>query len=570
MMDMMKKNACQFVENLLSYFYHDHDVEYVLDCLADNASWIGPAEREYYQGKAAIEQHLKEEKNHMICCNVTDCDFNVDDCYGDRIRVMGRYIVSTDESTNMIISVNQRCSFDLSYKDHQYVIHHMHISNIYEALQQGEYFPKTAGKKNYELLRNLLNEKMEQIEMINNNITGGLKGSNDDETYSFFYVSESLPRMLGYTYDEFMEMSKGSAVGMVYPPDLKAALEKVAKDFAVGLKYSAKYRVRKKDGTLIWVLDSGQKYLNENGIYKINSIITDINDMQILLDELELERERYRVALSNFEHKMFEYDIRTDEFLLYNTQNVEDVEVIKHFKTYLEAGTLIHKDDLSIFYNAIYHEDNNNQFRIYDDGKELWINIQSSLIHNSQGFPIKAIGIWKDITDEKKTYDNLVNLSQRDPLTKLYNQVMAEKLVQKQIDACKEGVLLLIDIDEFKHVNDHYGHLIGDKIICSIANILKENSRNSDIVARVGGDEFLWFMQGANLEDANQRIRLLLEIVRTTIFTEKIQLTISVGATKWKAQQKVYKDLFSEADRLLYQAKAKGKNNYQISIASSD
>ena len=93
--------------------------------------------------------------------------------------------------------------------------------------------------------------------------------------------------MFGYTYDEFMEMTHGTASGMVYHEDEPQARRAVEDDFAQGLQYSVKYRVKQKDGTLKWVLDSGQKYLDENGEYQINSFITDIDDMQKLLDQME-------------------------------------------------------------------------------------------------------------------------------------------------------------------------------------------------------------------------------------------------------------------------------------------
>ena len=133
-------------------------------------------------------------------------------------------------------------------------------------------------KKKQNLLKADLRFKNEIIKMIDDTISGGLKGSLDDENYTFFFVSDALPRMLGYTYEEFMEVSSGCAAGLVYPPDLPGALKKVEEDFSKGIQYSAKYRVRKKDGSLIWVLDSGQKFVDEHGNYKINSFIAQIDN----------------------------------------------------------------------------------------------------------------------------------------------------------------------------------------------------------------------------------------------------------------------------------------------------
>ena len=136
-------------------------------------------------------------------------------------------------------------------------------------------------------IRTDLRQKTEIIKMIDNNISGGLKGCKVDEDFSFRFVGEGLPKMFGYTYDEFMEMTKGTAKGMVYPLDEPAARKIVNDSFAKGVQYSVKYRVPMKDGNLKWVLDSGQKFLDENGDYQVNSIIIDIDDEQQLLEQLE-------------------------------------------------------------------------------------------------------------------------------------------------------------------------------------------------------------------------------------------------------------------------------------------
>lgn len=133
-------------------------------------------------------------------------------------------------------------------------------------------------KRKRNLLKEELRFKTEIIKMIDDTIAGGLKGSLDDEKFTFFFVSDALPRLLGYTYEEFMKVSSGCATGLVYPPDLQGALKKVKEDFAKGIQYSVKYRVRKKDGSLIWVLDSGQKFVDEYGNYKINSFIAKIDN----------------------------------------------------------------------------------------------------------------------------------------------------------------------------------------------------------------------------------------------------------------------------------------------------
>ena len=94
-----------------------------------------------------------------------------------------RYTVRTKENAQMILEVNQRCTFEIIEDRGKLLIKHMHISNPYGEMQLDEYFPTKIGTQSYDYLQRLLKEKTEVIEMITNNINGGLKGSNDDSTY---------------------------------------------------------------------------------------------------------------------------------------------------------------------------------------------------------------------------------------------------------------------------------------------------------------------------------------------------------------------------------------------------
>lgn len=137
---------------------------------------------------------------------------------------MGDISIRTSQQRLMIVEVDQRVSFIFKAIDGELKVIHMHLSNPYMEMSKDEYFPNKIGAQSYKYMQRLLHEKTEVIDMITSNINGGLKGSNDDSTYSFFYVNEGLPEMLSYTYDEFMEKTGGTAVGAVYPPDLPKAL----------------------------------------------------------------------------------------------------------------------------------------------------------------------------------------------------------------------------------------------------------------------------------------------------------------------------------------------------------
>ncbi len=159
----------------------------------------------------------------------------------------------------------------------------------------------------------------------------------------------------------------------------------------------------------------------------------------------------------------------------------------------------------------------------------------------------------------------LKNIANTDPLTGVSNRLALSeylKIVESYPQKFMQTCLMIIDIDRFKQVNDQYGHIVGDRVIVSIAEQLKQNIRSSDLIVRYGGDEFLILLEQVQFVDA----RLLAEKIRMAISLEEIDLSgseeklhvsvsigFAIGATSWI-------ELLEKADRSLLRAKARGRN----------
>lgn len=159
----------------------------------------------------------------------------------------------------------------------------------------------------------------------------------------------------------------------------------------------------------------------------------------------------------------------------------------------------------------------------------------------------------------------LKNIANTDPLTGVSNRLALSeylKIVESYPQKFMQTCLMIIDIDRFKQVNDQYGHIVGDRVIVSIAEQLKQNIRSSDLIVRYGGDEFLILLEQVQFVDA----RLLAEKIRMAISLEEIDLSgseeklhvsvsigFAIGAASWI-------DLLEKADRSLLRAKARGRN----------
>jgi len=171
----------------------------------------------------------------------------------------------------------------------------------------------------------------------------------------------------------------------------------------------------------------------------------------------------------------------------------------------------------------------------------------------------------------KKEIEKLKDLVTVDFLTKLYNRRAFSGFLQRVCREIKWSVkyktrrqqrtqfsLLLIDIDDFKKLNDEFGHLYGDKILKKTAKLLKESVREFDIVSRWGGEEFPIILQGTNLNQAKKRAKTILKKAQ-----KELPVTFSIGVIqsnpKYSPEQ-----IFEKVDKALFKAKEKGKNQIII------
>jgi len=170
----------------------------------------------------------------------------------------------------------------------------------------------------------------------------------------------------------------------------------------------------------------------------------------------------------------------------------------------------------------------------------------------------------------KKHIEKINTLANLDGLTKLYNNRFFYELLDLEFKKAKRYQyhfsIIYIDLDNFKQVNDTYGHNKGDELLIDIANILKNSVRESDIIARVGGDEFVIFLQNINAEYSLMIINKLKTEIINEMKKNNWPVTCSIGiATYYKIPDKMH-EIIKNADNLMYIAKKKGKNRIKQEI----
>lgn len=197
--------------------------------------------------------------------------------------------------------------------------------------------------------------------------------------------------------------------------------------------------------------------------------------------------------------------------------------------------------------------------------KYLWFRTYYKSIADRDGHITRIIGRSFNIDEDK----NLQEEVRRDPLTKLLNKLEIQRETDAFLEEAEEGthVLFLIDIDNFKGINDNFGHTFGDTVIVDVANIIRSFFRNNDLTGRVGGDEFLVLMKDTTVEKAKERAANLGKAL-CKVYTGgslHYQISASIGlAACAGGDGNTYHSLFEKADHAMYRTKQGGKNGYEV------
>jgi diguanylate cyclase (GGDEF)-like protein len=208
-------------------------------------------------------------------------------------------------------------------------------------------------------------------------------------------------------------------------------------------------------------------------------------------------------------------------------------------------------------YQEIYFE-NENLCKI-----EIYNNSNFNTRENKEFFEIVNLSILNVIK-----YKKLVELNKQDSLTGLYNYKEFCKILKDEIliseKGNKEFSIIFIDIDEFKQVNDIYGHLTGSRILVEFGNILLQDIRHKDCITRYGGDEYLILLRDTNKKEAISVSRRLLSLIRSNYFKgendKTVRITASMGIATYPIDSKNGKELISIADENMYIVKKDSKN----------
>ncbi len=420
------------------------------------------------------------------------------------------------------------------------------------------------------------------------------------------WINASVERMLGY--------SVGTCMGkMNFPYDVIHPEDRAATEFQLrqalrgtsGQGYAL--RLCRKDGGHFWAAINWQPIHDFNGVYQgIRASIHSIDDLKATeaslrqavselraaetlqrkyLNETEQERARLVSLLSAMNLGIL--FVAADGRVIYHNPAFTRMWMIEegagliglpaHDVLAKSASTLARPDHFSKHLLSVLEtrELSDNYEIQMTDGRV--ITELDYPVRDREGRFIGHLWIYEDVTRERQTAEQLVYLAERDALTGLYNrhrfqQELARTMLESDRHQMRSAVMFF-DLDEFKTINDTYGHRAGDALLIRVAGEIGALVRRNEVLARLGGDEFAILLPGVQNNEAEALAERVVRAIAQIPFRfegQNLRLTTSLGIAYYPTHATDADELVARADIAMYQAKGAGKNTWRVFRADDE
>ena len=302
-------------------------------------------------------------------------------------------------------------------------------------------------------------------------------------------------------------------------------------------------------------------------------VLWDVTEQYRIIQNLRNDKDKYTMALCASNNIVFENDIieNTASFYIPSRENHTIKEFhISDYESYMRGGGVA-PDSVDFFFKLAYDENEkllSTRMKLPCDKDWKWYRMNRQFVHDEDGKPVRIYGIISNIENEKRHEKELKRKIEMDPMLNIYNRNAAVDRINKYLHKNPDrhdNALLVMDIDDFKNVNDTYGHLYGDTVIEMAANALTQVIGNKGIVGRYGGDEFFAFIKESTNEEICKKADEIIDSFKKFQTADKRSISCSIGVVFGTAFDKAvtYKDMFEKADKALYYVKNTGKAQWQ-------
>ncbi|MDH4274681.1 MAG: EAL domain-containing protein [Gammaproteobacteria bacterium] len=415
------------------------------------------------------------------------------------------------------------------------------------------------------------------------------------------WVNPSVTRLTGYTPEECLAMPDFPLCLVNFQDAREHLRSELTKTAQGGSGDNFEFELRRKDGEKRWALISWQPiYGKDNEFLGHRSSVRDLSErkrMELELHDkvIKLEQseviQRHLAALAqqeqarmtsllsamnigilfeDFENRIVYFNPAFRRIWLIpddvKLQGLTTKDIVGMSTNVLARPDLFSKHMLQVLGT---HEVSDTYEIILADGRV--ITQLSYPIRADSGNSLGRLWIYEDITRARQTADQLIYLAERDSLTGLYNRHrFQDELSRMLADAGRrksQGALLFFDLDEFKYINDTFGHRAGDSMLIRVAGAVHALVRRNEVISRIGGDEFAMLLPDASEAEAAQVADRVIRAISQIPFRfegQNLRLTTSLGIALYPAHGANAEELVSHADAAMYQAKEAGKNAWRV------
>ncbi|MDD3343006.1 MAG: EAL domain-containing protein [Sulfurospirillaceae bacterium] len=389
---------------------------------------------------------------------------------------------------------------------------------------------------------------------------------------SIFYANKAACDSLGYSFDELTQLS----VIHIDPNFTVPIWDKHSKKLYEEKELHFETRHIKKDGT-VFPVEIFAKILNFNGkVYNIAFSI-DMTETKKAQESLKQSEKLLRESQTVANIGSWEYNFQTQKFIFsdqaYHILGLNKKEVALTKAPLMNCVHPEDADDVSNAFNLSLQtkEPFESIYRIINDQKTLFVHVQCKT-EFLVDVPLRTIGTVRDVTHEHNLSQKVEYFTNYDNLTNLPNRFFFSSKLKQLIDNTQEShqpfiAVCFIDLDNFKYINDTYGHSIGDEILREFSTRLHDIVEPKGWIARFGGDAFTAVLEHIKKpSDAATLAEHILKMMRKpfVIAGEHHQISVSIGISLYPNDTKNAQDLITYADTAMHRAKESGKNRYEF------
>ncbi len=389
--------------------------------------------------------------------------------------------------------------------------------------------------------------------------------------------NDMVLKLFGYSHEEWV----GQSTRRVFASDeewQRIGLEQSAA-FARGESYSYEMEFVRKNGEKIWCkVRGGAIDPDERDEGSIVYIIVDVTDRKHAEAALRQSREQLAQVIHASQSGIWDYDLETGDIHFSGRLfQILGLPVTTESASIMPISNRLHPADAKRVMEAFKEHLRDRapldvEFRLRrEDDTYVWVRGFGQASWNEKGRAYRFVGSIIDISQRKHQEEEIRRLALHDPLTGLPNRRLLEDRLEKALGTARRNgtqiSVMLLDLDGFKAVNDEHGHEAGDIVLRAVAERLSGSVRESDTVARTGGDEFVVLMEGQRqAEDAVTLANKILADLREPILAGdyRFQVTASIGIAVCPADSESAAQLIRMADKAMYGVKESGRDGFRF------